>query len=159
MQRENLLQTVVLGQKRIYSLTHPELKDFWEQIQQFALKHNPANVLSSDEIYEKSLEWTKDLAETTKLIKARKVTLLDVRPQDEVDESELIYKKYVLHIPADELKKSKEKLPKSRPVLVICRGRLCVMSNEATYQLKKIGFDAHKLNMSWHQLSQNLMEV
>lgn len=159
MQRENILKTETLGQKRIYSLAQEEMKDFWEQIQHFALLHNPANIMSSPLIYQEEFSWPKDIEETIKMIKARKLTLLDVRPCDEIDEVDLNYKKYVVHIPSDELKKLKEELPKSKPIIVICRGRLCVMSNESTYLLRKLGFDAYKLDMSWFQISQELMEV
>lgn len=159
MQRENILKTETSGQKRIYSLAQAELKDLWEQIQEFALKHNPANIIESSTIYEEELEWNKDIQETIKLIKNKKIILIDVRPDDEVDEIDTNYKKYVLHIPTDELKKKKDELPRSKPILVICRGRLCVMANESTYQLRKLGFEAYKLNHSWHQVSKLLNEV
>jgi DNA-binding transcriptional ArsR family regulator len=159
MQRENLLKTETLGQKRIYSLAQDDLKEFWEQIQSFALKHNSSNVIESVDIYKEELEWVKEEAETIKMIKARKLTLLDVRPDDEIDEMDKNYKKYVVHIPFQNLKKFKDDLPKSRPLLVICRGRLCVMSNESTYELRKLGFDAYKLNMSWYEVSKHLAEV
>ncbi len=99
MQRENILKTETLKQKRIYSLAQIEMKDFWEQIQNFAIIHNVANVLSSKEIYNEELKWHRDLGETIKMIKSRKITLLDVRPDDEVDELDSTYKKFVIHIP------------------------------------------------------------
>ena len=158
MQRENILKTEVSGQKRIYSLAQEDLKDLWEQIQDFALKHNPDNVIDSQEIYQENLEWDKNLEDTIKQIKNKKLTLVDVRPDDEIDEVDANYKKYVLHIPFDALKKNKDDITKSKPLLVICRGRLCVMANESTYQLRKLGFDAYKLNQSWHQVSKLLSE-
>jgi DNA-binding transcriptional ArsR family regulator len=159
MQRENILKTESIGQKRIYSLAQVEMKEFWEQIQNFAFIHNAANVISSTEIYHEELKWPKDLEETIKMIKARKLTLVDVRPTDEIDEVDSTYKKYVLHIPFENLKKLKETLPTSRPILIICRGRLCVMSNESTFQLRKLGFDAYKFDLSWYQLSKKLTET
>jgi DNA-binding transcriptional ArsR family regulator/rhodanese-related sulfurtransferase len=158
MQREGILNTETLGQKRIYSLAQDEMKEFWEQIQNFALIHTPSNKIASKDIYLEELEWPKEIDETIQMIKARKVTLLDVRPDDEIDDVDSSYKKYVVHISSDNLKKLKEDLPKSRPILVICRGRLCVMSNESTYVLRKLGFDAYKLNLSWFQVSKKLME-
>ena len=73
MQRENILKTEVSGQKRIYSLSNPEMRDFWEQIQSFALSHNPSNSLRSDEIYREELEWRKDVQETIKLLQSKKL--------------------------------------------------------------------------------------
>lgn len=158
MQRENILNTESIGQKRIYSLAQVEMKEFWEQIQNFASIHNASNVISSKEIYNEELKWPKDLEETIKMIKARKLTLIDVRPDDEINEVDPTYKKYVLHIPFDNLKKLKETVPTSRPILIICRGRLCVLAHESTYQLRKLGFDAFKFDLSWYQLSKKLTE-
>ncbi len=159
MQREKILKTESLGQKRIYSLAQEEMKEFWEQIQNFAYGHNSSNVISSSEIYNEDFKWHKDLEETIKMIKARKLTLLDVRPHDEIDDIDSTYKKYVLHIPFENLKKLKESLPTSRPILIICRGRLCVMSNESAFQLRKHGFDVYKFDFSWYQISKKLIEV
>ena len=50
MQRENILKTETLGQKRIYSLAQVEMKELWEQIQNFALVHNPTNVIDSSDL-------------------------------------------------------------------------------------------------------------
>ncbi len=159
MQRESILKSESLGQKRIYSIAQAEMKEFWEQIQNFALANNTLNVISSPDIYNEELSWPKPLEETIKLIKAKKLTLLDVRPADEIDETNTTYKKFVLHIPSEHLKKLKETLPVSKPILIICRGRLCAMSNESTYQLRKLGFDAYKLETSWFQISKELKEV
>lgn len=156
MQRENILKTETLGQKRIYSLAQEEMKDFWEEIQNFALIHNPENYLDPVEIYGEEIRWQKSLEETIKLIKARKVTLLDVRPSDEVLKSDTLYKKYVLHIPFDQLKDAKDKIPASKPLLVICRGRLCVMSSESTVYIRKLGFNAYRLDMTWYQIEKFL---
>lgn len=158
MQRENILKTESSGQKRIYSLAQNEMKEFWEQIQDFALIHNQSNLISSKEIYQEDLDWNKNIIETIKLIKNKKVTLLDVRPDDETLEHDELYKKYVLHIPFEKLKKAKESLPTSKPILVICRGRLCVISNESTFLLKKMGYEVSKLNMSWFFVSKHLKE-
>ena len=134
-----------------------EMKDFWEQIQSFALIHNPKNTLNLQEIYGEDIRWGKDLEETIGLIKARKVTILDVRPDDEVQETDLLYKKYVLHISFDQLKRSSGLIPESNPLLVICRGRLCVMSSESTIAIRKMGFNAYRLDMTWHQIEKRLM--
>jgi DNA-binding transcriptional ArsR family regulator len=156
MQRENILKTETSGQKRIYSLSHPELKHFWEQIQDYAQAQDPTKIIDSNDIYNEDLVWKKNLKETIKEIKSQKIILLDVRPLDEVDELDPNYLKYVMHIPFDNLKKMKDDLPKNKDILIICRGRLCVMSNESTFHLRKMGFSAFKGNFSWFQLSQAL---
>jgi DNA-binding transcriptional ArsR family regulator len=156
MQRENILKTETSGQKRIYSLSHNELKSFWEQIQDYALAQDPSKIIDSNNIYNENLVWEKSLKDTIKEIKSQKIILLDVRPIDEVDELDPNYLKYVIHIPFDNLKKMKDDLPKNKDILIICRGRLCVMSNESTFQLRKMGYSAFKGNFSWFQISQAL---
>jgi len=155
LQRERLLITETQAQKRIYSLARPEMKDFWEQILGFFQIHDPGNVLSSEEIYGEDLDWDKTLDETIKMLLAKKIILLDVRPLDEVDQDEPSYQ-HVLSIPYDEIKKRAGEIPKSKPVLVICRGRLCVMANEVTASLRKLGYNAYRLKFSWHQLASAL---
>jgi DNA-binding transcriptional ArsR family regulator len=156
MQREDILKAETSGQKRIYSLAHLELKTFWEQIQDYAQIQDPTKIIDSEAIYHENLLWEKSLKETIKDIKSQKVLLLDVRPNDEVDEDDPQYSKYVVHIPFDNLKRMKDELPANKPLLIICRGRLCVMSNESTHQLRKMGFEAFKGHFSWFQLSQAL---
>jgi DNA-binding transcriptional ArsR family regulator len=158
MQRENILKTEHLGQKRIYSLAQVEMKEFWEQIQYFALKHNDLNIISSKDIYHEELDWDKNVQDTLRMIKAKKVIVLDVRPDDEIDSMNKIYEKFVLHIPFSDLKKRSVELPISKIILVVCRGRLCVMSNESAFVLRKLGFEAFKLNTSWFQLNKMLSE-
>ena len=159
MQREGLLKNETLAQKRIYSIAHPSLLGFWEEIQNLSNAHHPENIIHSKDFYDEELEFPKNDEEIVKLIKARKLTLLDVRPEDELHEADSIYKKYVLHIPSSELKKQKDIIPTSRPIIVICRGRMCVMSHEVTSQLRKLGYEAYRINKSWFQLSQDLQEV
>ncbi len=153
LQREKLLKVESDAQKRIYSLTRPEMKDFWEQILEFAAIHDPENTLNSAQIYGEDLDWHQSLEETAQLILARKVTLIDVRPQDELNAKEDHYQKYVTSIPFDAIKEHIEDIPKNRPVLIICRGRLCIMANEITSLLRKKNLNAFRLKYSWHQLS------
>ena len=135
------------------------MKDFWEQIQNFNLYHNAQNKINSSEIYQEDLSWPKGLDESIKMIKGRKLTLLDVRPDDEINMIDPTYKKYVIHHSFENLKKMKDSLPTSRPMLIFCRGRLCVLSNESTFQLRKLGFDAYKFDHSWFEISKKLKEI
>lgn len=159
LQRENLLKTETRAQKRIYSLAQPQMKEFWEQILDFTAIHSPQDKISSEEIYGENLDWKKNVEETVKSVKAKKVTLLDVRPLDETDADDIFYKKHVLNVPMNEIKKGIKNLPKSKPVLIVCRGRLCIMANETTSALRQMGFDAYRLSFSWYQLSKKFTEV
>lgn len=159
MQRENILKIQQVAQKRIYSIAFHEMKDFWEQIQNHCQIHKPETKLSTAEIYGDDLSWDKNVEETAKLIRSKKIIVLDVRPEDESLHSNesSSYKKYILSLPFSELKKRKKEIPQKKPILVICRGRLCALAHESTFQLRKMGFDAYQLSSSWFSLSKLLV--
>lgn len=159
LQREGLLKSETMAQKRVYSLAQPEMKEFWEQILAFALIQNPENDFATKPIYGEELNWDKSLEETVKLIAGNKVVLLDVRPLDETESEDILYRKYVLSIPASELKNRQHELSGAKPVLVMCRGRLCVLASEVTAKLRDKRKNVYRLPYSWHQLATKLLEV
>ncbi len=144
MLNEGLVSVETLGQKRAYSLA-PEVLDFWEHYQSFAQKLDPALVLSTSDIYG-DLNWTHSWSETKKLAKAGEVLLLDVRPRDEVIEGDGA--RFVLHIPQSDLKSNLKRLPKNKPLLVFCRGRLCALSAYSVNYLREMGYKAYRLDVS-----------
>lgn len=143
MLNEGLVTVETLGQKRLYSLA-PQARDFWEHYQDFAQKLDPSLVLQANDLYG-DLQWPSPWSETKKQVKAGEVQLLDVRPYDEVTTPGPT----VLHIPQTELKTQLKKLPKKKPILVFCRGRLCALSAFSVNYLRENGFDAYRLDVSW----------
>jgi rhodanese-related sulfurtransferase/DNA-binding MarR family transcriptional regulator len=145
MLNEGLVSVETMGQKRLYSLA-PEAREFWEHYQDFAQKLDPSLVLATTDIYG-DLSWTQSWSETKKQVKSGEVQLLDVRPLDEVVEGEEA--NLVLHIPQSDLKTNLRKLPKKKPILVFCRGRLCALSAFTVNYLRENGFKAYRLDVSW----------
>lgn len=185
MQREELLTSRVSAQKRIYEIKMIELKDFWEHIQNFALVHKKPYEQDIIDTYQKDLVWQENVEKNKSfdeemekvfdLLKENKAVLVDTRPYDEIDvESEgeedhknhrSILKEKVIHAPYQEVEKLLKKksskdlatlLPKDKILFIICRGKLCVVSLEITSQLKSKGWNAYRLNTSWHFLNQKL---
>jgi DNA-binding transcriptional ArsR family regulator len=146
MLNEGLVSVETLGQKRLYSLV-PEALEFWEHYQDFAQKLDPSLVLSIQDLYG-DIKWNASLTETKRLVKTGQVTLLDVRPRDEVLRA--YDSESVLHIPQTELKTSLKKLSKKKPVLVFCRGRLCALSAFSVNYLREKGYNAYRLDVSWN---------
>lgn len=144
MLNEGVVRVEILGQKRLYSLA-PEAMTFWEHYQDFAQKLDPNLVLETQDIYG-DLQWAPSWSETKKQVKAGKVLLLDVRPEDEVTHEEL----FISHIPQAELKTRLKELPKKKPILVFCRGRLCALSAFSVNYLRENGFEAYRLDVSWN---------
>ena len=74
-----------------------------------------------------------------KRLKRGAVTLLDVRPAEEYDAGHI---PKAVSLPVTELRKRLAELPRSRQVVVYCRGPYCVMALEAVALLRRRGFRA-----------------
>ncbi len=70
------------------------------------------------------------------------VTLLDVRPPEEFAAGHI---PGALNIPASELERHLEALPKDREVVAYCRGAWCILSFDAVALLRKKGLVARRL--------------
>ncbi len=138
------------GKGRVYSL-HPAAQAFWEACQDFTQEVDPALRLQTSDLYEDQ-EWHMDLKETLKMARQGKVVLLDARPADEGGPP--LKGVPMQRLPAGDISRSRSKLPKNKPVLVFCRGRLCALSAFAVDELRKRGHRAYRLNHSWYALDQ-----
>lgn len=76
---------------------------------------------------------------------------LDVRPGDEYKAGHI---KAAINIPLAELPGRLSELPKKKPIIVYCRGRLCANSNLAAKLLTQNGYDAVSLNCSYYEWQQ-----
>jgi rhodanese-related sulfurtransferase len=70
------------------------------------------------------------------------VIVLDVRPEDEF---ELGHLPGARNIPLSQLKRQLSKLDRKTEIVAYCRGPYCVLSFEAVAQLRKLGFNARRL--------------
>ncbi|GEM_PF-4634861 len=73
---EGILKVTTDKQKRIYSIAHPALLQFWENLQDFAQEKNPELIIKSLDIYGEDFSWTKTNEETRQLLKENKAILL-----------------------------------------------------------------------------------
>lgn len=139
----------VQGKHRLYSL-HPAAFAFWEACQDFIQEVDPVLQLGTKEI--EDINWKESLKSTVKMAKNKEVLLLDARPEEEV--SELLSELNAINIPSSDILKNLNKLPKKKPVLVFCRGRLCALSAMVVSDLREKGIKAYRLNESWYSLKQ-----
>ncbi|MFQ9706966.1 MAG: ArsR/SmtB family transcription factor [Limosilactobacillus pontis] len=90
--------------------------------------------------------------EMISLVQAKKhagnYLILDVRPQDEYSFGHV---DGAMNIPYNILNKNLSKLPKDRPIIVYCRGKMCGITNQATQFLNQNGFNAVSLNNTWQE--------
>ncbi|HLW56648.1 MAG TPA: helix-turn-helix domain-containing protein [Bacteriovoracaceae bacterium] len=143
-----IVTVTVQGKNRLYAL-HPAALSFWESCQDFAQSIDPKLKLEVDDIYEE-ISWSENLKTTIKMAKNNEIVLLDARPKEEV--SETLKGINVINIPSTEISKNLSKLPKKKPVLVFCRGRLCALSSFVVNELRKNGINAYRLDESWYSL-------
>lgn len=148
MLAEKIVHVSVQGQKRVYSI-HPAALDFWETCQNFVQKVDPTLTITKDDEGQ-DINWGEDLKTTVKMAKDKELVLLDVRPSDEI--SDHLPELNVVSIPGSEISRHMSKIPKRKPVVVFCRGRLCALSLHVVNELREMGFKAYRLDESWYAL-------
>src|SRR6185503_15321135 len=77
-----------------------------------------------------------------RLMKTRRVTVLDVRPADEYAAGHI---PGAVGIPLDELVERLAELPDNRRIVAYCRGEYCVLAHDAVRTLAAHGRDATRL--------------
>ena len=93
-------------------------------------------------------------SELLKKARAGEIILLDVRPEPEYRAGHL---PGAISMPLGKLRSrdfAGKKLPRRKPILAYCRGPYCVLSREAVFILKNIGFRAFRLAegvVEWRQ--------
>lgn len=78
----------------------------------------------------------------TKKLKAGKITILDVRPENEFNAGHI---PNAVSIPIEQLEKRLKELPKRNEIVAYCRGPFCVYADEAVALLNKAGYKATRL--------------
>lgn len=155
MNQAGIVESIKDGQKRFYKLK-PSLLDFWESIQNFAQEIEPNLKLDFNNYG--NITWDKSLEQTVHMIMSKNVTLIDVRPSDEIEllvESNI----NIIHCDINKIEEGKLNLPKTKPLLIFCRGRFCALSAHAVAALRNSGHNAYRLEYSWHQLKHEIKEL
>lgn len=75
-------------------------------------------------------------------IDAGKVTILDVRPEEEYNKGHIANS---LSIPIDRLAERLKELPRQHQIIAYCRGPFCVYADEAVAMLTEAGYNATRL--------------
>lgn len=93
-----------------------------------------------DDVYEKHSEIVQvDYSQLLERLEEGNVTLVDVRPKEDYDESHF---PGANSVPFEELEKNLEMLPHNQEIIAYCRGRYCLLSIEAVEILQKHGYKA-----------------
>jgi len=163
MYNEGLLKIEGRGQQRFYEIANDALRQFWENIQDYAQLNNPSLKLKNE--LSDIIEWTFSFKDTLKFLKNGKAVLCDARPIEEINLTKTMPDWYITYHPTfgdkqsilSHKKRLSQKL-KGKMVLVFCRGRFCVMSFQFAENLIKNGIRAYRCPWSWYQIEQMINE-
>ncbi len=136
------------GQHVTYSLVGPDVARLLVQLQTVAAAHVAAlGTLTRD--YFDDADGLEAIDRDTLLARlaADEVVLLDVRPPREFDEGHV---PGALSIPTGTLEARLAELPRDRTIVAYCRGPYCTFSADAVRLLRAHGFDARRVDTSFH---------
>jgi len=153
LKKLKLVKSKKRGHYVIYALANHNVYTLWNALQNFSLQ-NSLEIKATLQSYreEKYANITTITAEEILANNALEdYYFLDVRPEQEFNNEAIANAK---SIPIELLKDNFKQLPKHRPIIVYCRGPLCVFADDATKFLIEKGYNAMRLQeevLEWKQ--------
>jgi ArsR family transcriptional regulator len=143
MRRTGLLASRRNGKQILYRLSDPAVLDLLAALHRVA-ERNLAEVRGVVAGYFQRRDALEPVSrqELARRIKDGRVTVLDVRPEDEFAAGHL---PRAVNIPLRDLPRRLRELPKSRAIVAYCRGPYCVLAFEAAALLRRHGFAVRRL--------------
>lgn len=131
------------GNYVFYKLVDEKVLEVWESVRELGITYNAEvkNLISEYRNGDNSLS-PKGLEELINRVEAGEVLLLDVNSEDDYNRSHL---HNALSMPLEQLKERLNELPKDVEIVAYCKGKLCILSDEAVAILKANGYSARKL--------------
>lgn len=134
----------------IYSLAGDDVAGLLLRLQDVAARHvAELDRLSRDFFDDRDGVEAIEVDELRDRMQSGDVVLVDVRPGREYAAGHLPGARSV---PVDELDEHLDDLPRDRPIVAYCRGRLCTFSADAARRLRELGYDARRTDASVHSL-------
>lgn len=139
------------GKYTFYSLADDSTREFFATFVEYGAKHldeisMALQAVSKSPSRSKTIE-TEDLL---RLLQDDDIVLVDVRPKEEFDQGHVAN---AVSIPLDEIEEHLPKLSKQKPIVVYCRGKLCILADEAVELFIKNGYQATRTEdgmTEWH---------
>lgn len=143
LRRTGLLASRRSGKQILYRLSDPAVLDLLSALHRVA-ERNLAEVREVVAGYFQERDALEPVSrrELARRIKDGRVTVLDVRPEDEFAAGHL---PRALNIPLRELPRRLRDLPRGREIVAYCRGAYCVLAFEAAALLRRHGFTVRRL--------------
>jgi rhodanese-related sulfurtransferase len=144
LRRARLVEAEKRGLNVVYRLAAPEVFQLWRTLRDVG----GARLAEIDRLVENYLVDRDELEavdkeELLRLMADEAVTVIDVRPEVEYEQSHISAAR---SIPVENLKRRLAELPRDLEVVAYCRGPYCVYSDEAVRLLHDHGFKARRLD-------------
>lgn len=138
------------GVRIIYALAGSDIAQLVSQLQAVAAEHTAALAALTRDFFEArdGLE-ALDPETLVARLRAGEAVLVDVRPLREYEAGHL---PGALSIPLETLAARLSELPRDRTIVAYCRGPYCAFSAEAARQLRALGYDARRADVSVHTM-------
>jgi rhodanese-related sulfurtransferase len=145
LRRAHLVESNRDGTKIVYQLADAHVLELWLALAATA-QARLAEVRQLEGEYGIGGAEGTPRGELQQRMKRGEAFLLDVRPALEFEHGHV---SGAVSIPLEELPNRLNELPHDRPIIAYCRGRYCLMAEEAVVLLREHGFDAHRLEGGW----------
>lgn len=127
-----------------YRLSNPNVFKTWKALRELGVER----IASVEKLVKefrnaKSKTPSLKISELLRKLKREKITLLDVRPEQEYRKGHIAN---AISIPIDELKSRLKELPRHHQIVTYCRGPFCVYADEAVAILAKAGYKVTRLD-------------
>lgn len=148
LKRARLVSTERDGLHVVYSIAGADVAGLLVHLQAVAVQHIAGLEKLTREFFDDPAGLEPiDRDTLLQRLRARDVTLLDVRPEHEFTRSHL---PGALSVPLQLLESRLGEIPRDRTIVAYCRGPFCALSAEAVRRLRELGFDARRSDVSVH---------
>jgi rhodanese-related sulfurtransferase len=144
LKKAQLVTATRLDRRIAYGLADETVKVFWERYRNFAAARLPEMRVITGELAEQRRRngGTVTRAELSKLLKKDAVVLIDVRPREEFEAGHIAGAR---SFPLDELMQRIKELPRSKTVVLYCRGPYCLIGDAAQEKLANKSIEVLRL--------------
>ncbi len=151
LKRAHLVRGERDGQHIVYSIAGADVAGLLVQLQAVAATH-VAGLEKLTRTYFSARDEQEALDREALLERMRvgDVVLLDVRPEHEYLAGHL---RGAVSMPLQSIESRLKELPRERTIVAYCRGPFCTFSAEAVAQLRALGYDARRTDVSVHSVS------
>lgn len=138
----NLVKVRRDGKYIFYSLPDQQTCNFFTSFKEFGFQQLVELRAALEEISKApSRVHPVDMAELQRLVDENEVILLDVRPKEEYAQAHL---PGAISVPLDELELRLDELEKGKMIVAYCRGKFCILADQAVNILLAEGFQASR---------------